>query len=177
MTRNKKIPRRRQSREKHLCPNMAEAPRLAHIWKEDETALMLARLKALNILKYMDGRKTRNGDLFKKVAEQLKEAGFARTADQVRIRWKHLKSSYYQSRKNKKNGRKTVACLFGDALEELLGPRPSSLVRHDGEDTGFDSPLGELRTLVYLGTCQFQPGLVVTKTCQWGLTLRTCCFL
>lgn len=143
MTRNKNIARRRrQSREKHLCINMAEAPRYAHFWKEDETALMLAQLKELNILKYMDGRKTRNGDLFKKVAQQLRDAGFARSADQVRIRWKHLKSGFYQSRKNKgTSGRNTVA------LEELLGPRPSSQVNHDGEDTGFDSPLGELKTL------------------------------
>uniref|UniRef100_H2S9Z7 N-terminal EF-hand calcium binding protein 2 n=1 Tax=Takifugu rubripes TaxID=31033 RepID=H2S9Z7_TAKRU len=117
---------------------MAEAPRYAHFWKEDETALMLAQLKELNILKYMDGRKTRNGDLFKKVAQQLRDAGFARTADQVRIRWKHLKRGFYQSRKNKgTSGRNTVA------LEELLGPRPSSQVNHDGEDTGFDSPLDD----------------------------------
>ena len=38
----------------------------------------------LNILKFTDGRKTRNGDLFKKVARKMEEAGFTRTPEQVR---------------------------------------------------------------------------------------------
>lgn len=40
----------------------------------------------------------------------------------------------------------TIACRcpFGDALEELLGQRPSSQANHHGVDIGFESPSGEL---------------------------------
>ncbi|XP_049900271.1 zinc finger protein with KRAB and SCAN domains 2-like [Epinephelus moara] len=121
---------------------MAEAPRNVHFWKYEESALMLTLLKELNILKYMDGRKTRNGDLFKKVAEQMKEGGSTQTPEQIRIRWKQLKKSYYQARKNNStSGHSRVACPFGEALEELLGPRPLSQVDHHGVDIGFESPL------------------------------------
>ncbi|XP_059204194.1 MICAL-like protein 1 isoform X2 [Centropristis striata] len=119
-----------------------EAPRSAHFWAEDESALMLTLLKERNILKYMDGRKTRNGNLFKKVAEQMREGGFSRTPEQVRIRWKHLKKNYYDARKNNfTSGHNRVACPFGDALEELLGPKPLSQVEHHEEDIGFEGPL------------------------------------
>ncbi|XP_072314095.1 uncharacterized protein [Eucyclogobius newberryi] len=122
---------------------MAESLRNGHFWKEDETVLMLTLLKELNILKYMDGRKTRNGDLFKKVAEQLRDGGFTRTTEQIRIRWKHLKKTYFLAQKNKTtSGRGRVVCPFGDALEELLGPRPLSQVdHHHGVDFGLQSAL------------------------------------
>ncbi|XP_049446709.1 zinc finger protein with KRAB and SCAN domains 2-like [Epinephelus fuscoguttatus] len=121
---------------------MAEVPRKVHFWKDDESVLMLTLLKELNILKYVDGRKTRNGDLFKKVAEQMKEGGFTQTPEQICIRWKHLKKTYYQARKNNSTiGHNQVTCPFGNALEELLGPRPLSQVDHHGVDIGFESPL------------------------------------
>ena len=34
-----------------------------------ETRFMLTQVQELNILKFMDGRKTRNADLFKKIAK------------------------------------------------------------------------------------------------------------
>ncbi|KAL7370896.1 hypothetical protein ABVT39_013704 [Epinephelus coioides] len=106
---------------------------------------MLTLLKELNILKYMDRRKTRNGDLFKKVAEQMKEGGFTRTPEQIRIRWKHLKKTYFQARKNNSTGgHNRVACPFGNMLEKLLESRPLSQVDHHGVDIGFESPLDRL---------------------------------
>lgn len=50
-----------------------------HFWTDAETEYMLGQLKELNILKYMDGWKTRNGVLFRKVADQLEGAGFKDT--------------------------------------------------------------------------------------------------
>ena len=64
---------------------------------------MLHQLQELNILKFMDGRKTRNGDLFKKVAQKMKEAGFTRTPEQVRVRWKNLRKAYHGAKRNNQN--------------------------------------------------------------------------
>lgn len=85
---------------------------------------MLTLLKELNILKCIDGRKTRNGNLFKRVSEQMREGIFVRTAEQIRIRWKLLKKMYYDSKKNNgTGGHNQVTCLFGEVLEEPLGSR------------------------------------------------------
>jgi len=71
--------------------NMMETARSStHFWTDEQTQFMLNQLKELNILKFMDGRKTRNGELFKKVARKMEEAGFPRTPEQVRIRWKNV---------------------------------------------------------------------------------------
>ena len=40
-----------------------------HVWTDEETRFMLTQVQELNILKFMDGRKTRNADLFKKIAK------------------------------------------------------------------------------------------------------------
>ena len=34
-----------------------------HFWTDEETRFMLTQVQELNILKFMDGRKTRNADL------------------------------------------------------------------------------------------------------------------
>ena len=51
------------------------------IMSEEETTVCLQIMKDLNIMQFIDGRTHRNGDIFKKVAERLKEAGFVRTVD------------------------------------------------------------------------------------------------
>ncbi|CAL8373208.1 unnamed protein product [Arctogadus glacialis] len=61
-----------------------------HFWSEKETRFMLNQLKDMHILQFMDGRKTRNGDLFKKIAKKMEEAGFRRNPEQIRIRWKNI---------------------------------------------------------------------------------------
>ena len=102
---------------------------------------MLSQLKEMNILKFMDGRKTRNGELFKKVALKMVEASFPRTPEQVRIRWKNLKKTYFQAKRdNGASGRGRTTCPFYDLLEDLLGSRPLSLVGHNGVDSGVQLP-------------------------------------
>ncbi|XP_041843775.1 uncharacterized protein LOC121641605 isoform X2 [Melanotaenia boesemani] len=96
-----------------------------HFWSDEETEFMLYQLRDLNIWKYMDGRKTRNGRLFKKVAEQMEDAGFKRSPEQVRVRWKHLKQAYYNAKKNNQtSGYNPVSCTYSEILEELLGSQP-----------------------------------------------------
>lgn len=99
-----------------------------HFWTTEETEFMLSQLKDLNILKYIDGRKTRNGKLFKQVAELMDDAGFKRTSEQVRVRWKHLKQTYYNASKNNQ-----VNGPYCEIMKELLGRRAlSEAVDHGG---------------------------------------------
>ncbi|XP_072250702.1 uncharacterized protein [Leuresthes tenuis] len=108
-----------------------------HFWSDEETELMLYQLRDLNILKYMDGRKTRNGRLFKQVAEQMEEAGFKRTAEQIRVRWKHLKQAYYNAKKNNQiSGSNPLSCTYSEILEELLGGQPLYRSVERGLDIG-----------------------------------------
>lgn len=99
---------------------------------------LLNVLKDLNILKYLDGRKTRNGELFRRAANKLHDAGFSRTPEQIRVRWKTLKKGYYLAKRaNGKSGHNPQTCLFYDHLDELLGIRPLSMVEEQGVDVGF----------------------------------------
>ena len=38
-----------------------------HFWTDEETRFMLTQVQELNILKFMDGRKTRNADLCRQI--------------------------------------------------------------------------------------------------------------
>ncbi|XP_051502088.1 ankyrin repeat domain-containing protein 23-like isoform X1 [Myxocyprinus asiaticus] len=102
---------------------MANAKSL-YFWSDEETAFMLLQLKELGILKYIDGRKTRNGELFRNVAKKLEKAGFIRSPEQIRVRWKHLKQSYYRAKKmNGASGYNPVITPHAEILTELLGHR------------------------------------------------------
>ncbi|XP_061594808.1 interferon-induced protein 44-like isoform X2 [Cololabis saira] len=105
---------------------MAKSGRSTHFWNNEETELMLGHLKELGILRFIDGRKTRNGDLFKKVQEHMARAGYKRTAEQIRIRWKHLKQAYYRARRKEHHTDAPAAgpCPFSGVMEELLGSQP-----------------------------------------------------
>lgn len=70
-----------------VCNMAGSSKTIEHFWKDEETTVMHALLKELNILKCIDGRKTRNGNLIKRVSEQMREGIFVRTAEQIRIRW------------------------------------------------------------------------------------------
>ncbi|XP_062376299.1 uncharacterized protein LOC134064396 [Sardina pilchardus] len=114
-----------------------DKPPPVHFWSDEETEFMLCQLKALNILKYMDGRKTRNGNLFRKVAEHMEDAGFQRTSEQIRVRWKNVKKAYNNARKNNQtSGTTSVSWPYSKILKELLGRRPLSKSTEDGVDIG-----------------------------------------
>lgn len=54
-----------------------------HNWSVAETAL-LNILKEEKVVERLDGRKSRNNDLFKQVFEKLKEAGINRSVEQIK---------------------------------------------------------------------------------------------
>ncbi|XP_070398325.1 uncharacterized protein [Nothobranchius furzeri] len=54
----------------------------------------------MNVMSFVKGRKYRGSEIYKKVTEKLREAGFVRTPDQVKYRWKTLKKAYYKAKKH-----------------------------------------------------------------------------
>ena len=66
------------------------------------------------------------------------EAGFPRTPEQIRIRWKNVKKAFFQAKRD--NGASGCGFPFYDVLDELLGSRPLSLVEHNGVDSGVQLP-------------------------------------
>uniref|UniRef100_A0A8C6UXU0 Myb-like domain-containing protein n=1 Tax=Neogobius melanostomus TaxID=47308 RepID=A0A8C6UXU0_9GOBI len=96
-----------------------------HYWTEEETEFMLSRLQECDITKCMDGRKKRNGYLFKRVSSALVEAGYNRTAEQIRVRWKNLKSSYFTIQ-NRQSEQDRKSCPHFHILDDLLGKCPTA---------------------------------------------------
>lgn len=68
-------------------------------WDIRETELLLDILKDLDMKKCLDGRKVRNDQLFKVAHRRMTAAGYRRSIDQLKIRWKVLKSAYYKCKR------------------------------------------------------------------------------
>ncbi|XP_072295157.1 pyrroline-5-carboxylate reductase 3 [Eucyclogobius newberryi] len=71
-----------------------------HYWDVRETEVFLQILKELDIKACLDGRKVRNGGVFRTAQRRMAAAGFDRTAEQLRVRWKFLKKCYYKSQRD-----------------------------------------------------------------------------
>ncbi|CAN9500741.1 unnamed protein product [Ophioblennius macclurei] len=69
-------------------------------WDARETEVFLEILKNLDMSKCRDGRKVRNHKVFAVAYRRMLAAGYHRTVDQLKIRWKLLKSTYYKSKRN-----------------------------------------------------------------------------
>ncbi|XP_061836059.1 uncharacterized protein [Nerophis lumbriciformis] len=115
---------------------MAQAgPRGTH-WGEDETVFLIHQLKEFNILRCLDGRKHRNGEVFTKVARELENAGFCRTPEQIRVKWKRMKQLYVKAKKDAKSA--DAACPYFHLFDDLLGrPLSQSQSPAYGLDVGF----------------------------------------
>ncbi|XP_056234575.1 pyrroline-5-carboxylate reductase 3 isoform X1 [Seriola aureovittata] len=68
-------------------------------WDVKETELFLEILKELDMKKCLDGRKVRNNKLFKVAHRRMTAAGYHRSVDQLKFRWKLLKSAYYKCKR------------------------------------------------------------------------------
>ncbi|CAM4575287.1 unnamed protein product [Leuciscus chuanchicus] len=108
-------------------------------WSATETNVLISILKEQNIIERLDGRKFRNTDLFKNVHDKLKEVGVDRTVEQIRNRWKTLKSAYYKAKlHNNRSGVDPTNFPFYDQMDEVMGGRPLSNVGENGVDVGFE---------------------------------------
>ncbi|XP_068599771.1 pyrroline-5-carboxylate reductase 3 [Brachionichthys hirsutus] len=68
-------------------------------WDVKETEFYLEILKELDMKKCLDGRKVRNNKLFKVAHRRMTAAGYHRSVDQLKFRWKLLKSAYYKCKR------------------------------------------------------------------------------
>nr|XP_057926645.1 zinc finger protein 316-like isoform X2 [Doryrhamphus excisus] len=120
----------------------SEGPRGTYFWSEEEAVFLLRQLKEPNIFKWLDGSKTRNGEVFKKVAKKMEEAGFIRTSAQIIVKWKSMKRNYFVTkRKMQINGHNSVPCPYFDLLDDLLGGR--ALSQTCGLDVGLGASVSE----------------------------------
>ncbi|XP_053706026.1 pyrroline-5-carboxylate reductase 3 isoform X2 [Synchiropus splendidus] len=69
-------------------------------WDVKETEVFLEILEDLDMKKCLDGRKVRNSKLFRVAQRRMTAAGFHRSVDQLKIRWKLLKSAYYRCKRD-----------------------------------------------------------------------------
>ncbi|XP_061567989.1 myb/SANT-like DNA-binding domain-containing protein 7 [Cololabis saira] len=112
---------------------MASA-RSTRLWTDKETRFMLHQIQKLNIFKFMDGRKTKNANLFKKIKKEMADAGFIRTPEQIKIKWKHIRLAYIGAKQNNSSSaHDPVSCPYYDILDDLLGSRPLSQAAADQE--------------------------------------------
>lgn len=65
------------------------ATKRQHFWSEEETTLMLNLIKELIILKYLNGWKHQNDDMFQVVSDKPAEARFHRSIKKYAADGKH----------------------------------------------------------------------------------------
>ncbi|XP_048035603.1 uncharacterized protein LOC125261081 [Megalobrama amblycephala] len=141
---------------------MSSNRRSTHFWSEEETDFLLQTLKEMNIDRYRDGRKHRNSLIFRKVCARHKEAGFARSCDQVKHRWKTLKSIYYKAKKQNTSSSNAAFKHF-DTMEEIFGHRPLVVMANQTEveiDLKNESPLSDSKCFTFEdGECDDDNGV------------------
>lgn len=124
----------------HLTLLHGEMATKQHFWSDSETTFMLDEMKDLNILQLLDGRKYRNGDMFKKLSDKMALAGYTRSVEQIRTRWKVLRQSYFRAKRQSSSSSGVISpvdCPYFDTLEDLLGPIHFSATEGSGVDVGF----------------------------------------
>ncbi|XP_051514560.1 uncharacterized protein LOC127418165 [Myxocyprinus asiaticus] len=129
---------------------MSSFRRSTHFWSEEETDFLLQTLKEMNIDRYKDGRKNRNSLIFRKVCAKHKQAGFVRSCDQVKHRWKTLKSIYYKAKKLNQTSSNAAFKHF-DTMEDIFGHRPLAISNQAEVNIDFKvgSPLSESKCFIF----------------------------
>ncbi|XP_056131768.1 pyrroline-5-carboxylate reductase 3 isoform X1 [Lampris incognitus] len=128
-------------------------------WDVKETELFLEILKELDMKKCLDGRKVRNNKLFKVAHRRMTAAGYHRSVDQLKIRWKVLKSAYY---KCKRQPQSNPSCRIQGwwryektmiAIMESRRPLVGSVVHTDRNDEVTEDSDGETSILHWPQPC------------------------
>uniref|UniRef100_A0A4W5KSX0 Pyrroline-5-carboxylate reductase n=1 Tax=Hucho hucho TaxID=62062 RepID=A0A4W5KSX0_9TELE len=91
-----------------------------YFWDSEETEYMLKALRELDIAKHLDGRKVRNLKLFKVAEKRMKQAGYHRSIDQIRHRWKVLKTSYYSWNNNQQTVKLTRFPQYATTMQSIM---------------------------------------------------------
>lgn len=128
-------------------------------WDVKETELFLEILKELDMKKCLDGRKVRNNRLFKVAHRRMTAAGYHRSVDQLKFRWKLLKSAYYKCKREPDSSspikiqgwwryEKTMV-----AIMESRHPLVGAEVNADGNDDVTEDSDGEASILHWPQSC------------------------
>lgn len=113
---------------------MANEIKKRNLWKEKEIEMMILLIKENHILKLMDSKIKRNKTIFTAIEKEMKERGFYKTSEQIRTKFKSLKSEYYKTKRNNNtSGAQKQTCPYYELLDEILSCRP--VVTVDGVDT------------------------------------------
>lgn len=118
-------------------------------WDVRETELFLEILKELDMKKCLDGRKVRNSKLFKVAHRRMTAAGYHRSVDQLKIRWKVLKSAYYKYMRQPQSHAPTKIqgwCRYENtmiAIMEARRPLVGTVVQNDRNDQVTEDSAGE----------------------------------
>ena len=95
-------------------------------WSDEEVYKLLIDLWGKDSIQVQFETCKRNKWVYKKIAAQMKEAGYDRSADQCREKAKKLKGEYRKVKdKQGKTGTGRINWNFFDVLD-LLGNRPST---------------------------------------------------
>lgn len=128
-------------------------------WDVKETELFLEILKELDMEKCLDGRKVRNAKIFKVAHRRMTAAGYHRSVDQLKFRWKLLKSAYYKGKREP--GSSAPAKIQGwwryektmVAIMESRHPLVGDGVHTDRNDEGTEDSDGDASMLHWSQTC------------------------
>ncbi|KAL7394615.1 hypothetical protein ABVT39_000542 [Epinephelus coioides] len=108
--------------------------------RRTRTEFLIQILDDLNILTRLNGCKEKNSDLFQRVQERMARAGFCRTIEQIKNRWKMLKQSYNKAKTNNdKSGVDLSSFPFFEDMDRVLGTWPLATANAHGVDVAFDT--------------------------------------
>lgn len=116
-------------------------------WSYAETLFLINTLDELKIMKRVDGRKYKNNNLFKEVAEKFEEAGYdGRDGEQIKNKWKQLKQGYNKAKiDNGRSGASPSTFTFFDVMDRVLGQRPLAKASCYGVEAGFEDDDEDMR--------------------------------
>lgn len=89
-------------------------------WGEEETRVFLEMCIEKQILLIMDRKKHKHIEIFRMLEPQMKEKGYGKTADQMKLKLKTLKLSYFKCRRdNNVSGAATSRCAFYNVCKSI----------------------------------------------------------
>lgn len=107
-------------------------------WGEEETRTFLELCTEKQIILLMDGKKYKHIDIFQSLVEDMEKKGFCKTAQQMKLKLKNLKLSYFKcKRENSVSGAARTTCPFYEQLDILYSTRPNVQVLYDA--SGIDT--------------------------------------
>ncbi|XP_046384535.1 uncharacterized protein LOC124154701 [Ischnura elegans] len=111
--------------------------RKRNVWSEQETMHLINLIKEEDIMRLLDGKRSRNSDIYMRLVGPMSEAGYIRDVNQLRTKWKHLQQEYRKEVAARgRSGGAGHASPYFEALHEILGHRANVTFVEEGIDSG-----------------------------------------